>query len=285
VKAAIGPIGSDVVRDPSALPQEWSVWAEEPGLAVRVEEDGLLRGCIHVVVVGQGEGWLEGLWVDPAVRGSGLGRRLVAESFALVRRHGATVVRAAIPAHASGALTLAERIGFSRYCEAVVLLTGLPDWPSDLPTAVLRPSLRAEATTVAGVKEAATIARLLAESAVVQAWHGLVPLGWRFRRLVPELVKGLIKDRRVLRAGGGHEGAALYALRGEWAVISALAGSREHSQALVGGVIEEARRAGASRLALFVPDASAIDGLGTVFEPHPWCPDGLVIVQKTLAGG
>lgn len=277
MKTAIGPITPGASPDPSALPAEWSAWSEEPGRVVRVEEDGDLLGVIHAVVVGQTEAWFEGLWVKPAARGRGVGRRLIAEAMSLVRGHGATVVRTAVPARDYGALAVAERTGFARHCEALVLVAEMPGGPIDLPYEA--------PVSAATVKETAAVTRLLEETPALRAWHGLVPLGWRFRRLVPDLVKGLIKDGRALWAGRPAEGAVLCGTRDEWAVISVLAGPPAHRRALFGAVVEKARLAGASRVALFAPDAGTAAGLSASFAPHPWCPDGLVIAQKSLTVG
>jgi GNAT superfamily N-acetyltransferase len=277
MRIAIGPITPGATPDPAALPAEWSAWSEEPGRAVRVEEDGDLLGIIHAVVVGQTEAWVEGLWVKPAARGRGVGRRLIAEAIALVRGYGATVVRTAVPARDYGALAVAERTGFARHCEAVVLVAEMPEGPIDIPYEAQ--------VSAATVKETATVTRLLEETPALREWRGLVPLGWRFRRLAPELVKGLIKDGRALRAGDGPVGAALCAVRNEWAVISVMVGPPAHRQALFGVIVEEAHRAGARRVALFAPDAGGAAGLRAAFAPHPWCPDGLVIVQRTLPVG
>ncbi len=128
--------------------------------------------------------------------------------------------------------------------------------------------------------DAPAIMRLLGVSEQLAGWRGLVPLGWRFRSLAPELLRGLIKDGRIVRSGETVEGAAGFALRGDVAVISFLDGPRAQRQALYGAIAEQARSAGARRIALFSPDAGAVTGIRAPFAPHTWCPDGLVIVEK-----
>ncbi|MDR7510970.1 MAG: GNAT family N-acetyltransferase, partial [Armatimonadota bacterium] len=225
MKAVVVPIGEFAVPDAAALPPEWQAWAEEPGRAVLLQDGEETVGVVCVAVVGRGEAWLEGLWVRPAARGTGVGRRLVAEAEVVACSHGATLVRTAVPARDYAALAVAERGGFARLCEAVVLVAGLPASPMEMP-------YDAPVRTVAP-DEAPALAQALLGAESLAGWRGLVPLGWRFRRIVPELVRGLAKDRRALRAGAGGEGAALFALRGETAVISALAGPTQHRQALV----------------------------------------------------
>ena len=87
--------------DPAALPCEWSEWAEEPGQRVTITDNGQTLGVLHFVVVGQVEGWLEGLRVQPAARGRGVGRRLVEEAEDALRGYGVSAVRTAIPSRDS----------------------------------------------------------------------------------------------------------------------------------------------------------------------------------------
>jgi GNAT superfamily N-acetyltransferase len=273
VKTVVAPIGEVVAPDASALPVEWQDWAEEPGRVVALQDGGETVGVVHVVVVGRGEAWLEGLWVRPAARGAGVGRRLVAEAEALARRHGATLVRTAVPARDYAALAVAERTGFARLCAAVVLVADLAPSPMEMPY---------DAPVGAVPPDAApALAQTLLAAPDLSGWRGLVPLGWRFRRIVPELVRGLAKDGRALRAGAG-DGAALFALRGETAVISALIGPTQHRQALLAEIAGRAVAVGARRIALFASGAEAAEGLRAAFVPHPWCPDGLVVVEKAV---
>jgi GNAT superfamily N-acetyltransferase len=273
VKTIIEALPATAPSDPTALPAEWAEWAEEPGRLVRVEEGGMTLGTLHAAVVGRHEAWFEGLWVRPAARGRGVGRRLVVEAEALVREHGITIVRTAVPARDYGALAVAERTGFVRHSEASVLLGDVGRGQIDLPyEAPVAPATRADLQHVSG---------LIAGSPFLAGWRGLVPLGWRFRQLVPEMLLGLIKDGRVLRT---DQGGAWFAIADGTAVLSVLTGPPEHRQALFGAVVERALGAGARRIALFVPDAEVARPLRAALAPHPWCPDGLVIVEKALRG-
>lgn len=273
MKTVVVPIEA-APPDTAALPPEWAAWSEEPGRAVRIEEDGAVLGVVHAAVVGRAEAWFEGLWVRPSARGRGIGGRLVAEAESLVRGHGAAVARTAVPARDYGALAVAERAGYVRHSEAAVLVGPIPAGPVE---ASYEAPVRA-----ARVEETAVATRLLAGSAPLAAWRGLLPLGWRFRRLVPELVRGLIKDRRVLLSGREPEGVALFAVRGGDVVLSTLAGAASHREALFGSAVGRARAEGASRIALFSPDARGGEDLRATLVPHPWCPDGLVLVEKAL---
>jgi len=279
VKAVIAPLPETapvtiVAPGQAGLPPEWAEWAEEPGVAIHLEEEGTLRGRLHVIVVGRDEAWLEGLWVQPAARGQGVGRRLVTEAETVARGHGAMTVRTAVPARDYAALAVAERMGYVRHSEAAVFMAAIEVGPIniayDAQVARAQPG------------DAPAIMRVLGASEQLAGWRGLVPLGWRFRSLVPELLRGLIEDGRIVRSGETVEGAAGFAVRGEVAVISFLDGPRAQRQALYGAIAEQARSAGARRIALFSPDAGAVTGIRTPFVPHTWCPDGLVMVEKRL---
>jgi GNAT superfamily N-acetyltransferase len=275
VETVVAPLQDALPAVLQALPAEWAAWAEEPGHAVTVREDDRVLGRVHLVVVGRDECWLEGLWVQPSARGRGVGRRLVAAAEELARGYGVGVARTAVPRHEYAAAVVAERAGFHRVCDAVVLLAELPSGPLEFPFDV---------SVVSGQgRDVPALVRFLAASPVLAAWRGLVPLGWRFRRLVPELVRGLVNDGRIVRSGEAVEGVAAFALRGDAAVVSWLDAPLVQRQALFAAVAERARAAGATRVAVFAPDARTVDGIRAAFSPHPWCPDGLLVVEKRLA--
>ncbi|MBI3998198.1 MAG: GNAT family N-acetyltransferase [Armatimonadetes bacterium] len=274
MKTVISRLAESAPPDPAALPVEWAEWAEEPGQSMSVEEAGRTLGSLHIVIVGRDEAWLEGLWVQPSARGRGVARRLVEEGERIAQGYGVTIVRTAVPSRDYAAMAVAEGMGFRRLAEASVVLAEIQAGPIDLPY---------EAQVVpARLSDVAAFVALLEASPTMAAWRRLVPLGWRFRQLVPELIRGLIKDDRVLRSGERVEGVVVFAAHGEAAVVSLLDGPRAHRQALYGAVAERARAEGARRIALFAPDAEVWKGIRGVFVPHPWCPDGLVVVEKRL---
>ncbi len=271
LETVIAPLVEGAPSDAAALPPEWAEWAEEPGQRISLEENGRILGTLHVVMVGPREAWLEGLWVLPSARGGDVGRRLVEEAETVASGYGVT------PAGDSATLTVVEAMGFARRGKAAVGVAAIPGGPISMPddarVAQARPA------------EVAAIIGAIGVSAHLAVWHGLVPLGWRFRAVQPELVRGLVKDGRVLRSGETVEGVAAFAVRGEAAVISFLDGPRAHRQALYDAVAERARAAGARRTVLFSPDTEGWAGIQAAFVPHSWCPDGLVIVERRLSGG
>lgn len=269
-----------------AAPGEWSAWAEEPGHDLVALEGNRIVGGIHVSLVGRTEAWLENLRVRPDAQGRGIAGSLVKEGEHTARRYGAAVARTAIPAHEYAAMGVAERAGYRRTVVCVVLESPLPAGPLHMPyDAPLR---------VPAPKDTAGVTRFFEQIPAVHAWEHLVPLGWRFRRVTIEMVKGLIKDRRVaaaLRPGPeqakeaeAYQAAAMFAARDDAAVVSVIDGAPPGMQAVYAAVAEQARERGATRMVVFAPDGVALGPLGVrEWTPHPWCPEGLQIVEKRLA--
>ncbi len=263
-----------VVGGRAAAPSEWDVWAEEPGHALVALADGQPVGGVHVSMVGRTEAWVENLRVHPDWQGRGIARQLVSEAEQSARRYGAAVARTAIPAHEYAALAVAERGGYRRVIHSVALETAVDPGPMHVPYDA--------PVEVPAMTRAQTVTLLIERLPVVQAWERMVPLGWRFRRVVPELVRGLMKDRRVLVAGE-LDAAGVLALRTETIVISLLDGTASGMQAVYGTAIERARSEGAKRVVLFAADARSPTVLGERrWRPHAWCPDGLIVVEKSL---
>jgi GNAT superfamily N-acetyltransferase len=264
VKTGIEPLVDAPPADPAALPPEWAEWSEEPGQRVSIEDDGRVVGMLHVIVVGPAEGWLEGLWVQPAARGRGVGRRLVQEAEDLLRGYGVGTVRTAIPSRDYEALAVAERAGFSRCTETNVLVADIEAGPIDIAyDAQVRP---------AEPPEGAAILHLLAASSLLGAWRGLVPLGWRFRHVRSDLLRGLIND--AWSAPETVEGVAAFAV---------LAGARDsflkaagHHEAFLGHRGHAAWR----RPGLFAPGQPTIRFRRV--SPHPGVRMGVLsrIVER-----
>lgn len=280
-----------VIGGRDAAPAEWEEWAEEPGHDLVAEENGTVVGAIHVSIVGRTETWMENLRVQPDFQGRGIAGQLVREAEHRTVHYGAAKVRTAIPAHEYAALAVAHRGGYHRVLQCVVLqapITARPrhvpyDAPVEPPSVVVSPA----------------VTSFVSASPTLQSWDYLFPLGWRFRRIVPELVRGLIRDKRVLVAvrtdairpgprgqwqAGDLQGATLVAEREDAVVISLLDGTAPAMHALFGVVTEQANRHGLTRAAVFAPAREALDALrAEEWTPHPWCPDGLVVVEKSVA--
>jgi hypothetical protein len=192
------------------------------------------------------------------------------------------MVRTAIPAHDYAAQAVAERAGYRPVLRCVVGETPLSSGPAHIPYDA--------PVDVPGPERATQLLGFLETTTALAAWQRLVPLGWRFRRIVPDLVRGLLKDRRAiaaLQAGAqtkAVQAAVLFALRDDAVVISLLDGSPSGMQAVFGAVSEEAVGHGATRAVVFTPALRALDALDVrEWTPHPWSPEGLVVVEKSLA--
>ncbi len=271
-----------------AAPAEWKAWAEEPGHDLVALDGGRAVGGLHISIVGRSEGWLEMLRVLPDYRGRGVAVQLVREGEQVARRYGAGTVRTAIPAHDYAALGVADRAGFRRVLQCVILEAELPSGPLHLPYD--SPSLTPE------VAAAPDVLRFVEGLHTLSVWDHLLPLGWRFRLITPELVKGLIKDRRVIialrpdavrpksKAGeAAPQAVAIFRVRAGAAVFSLLEGTPSGMQAAFASAAEVVRER-AERVAVFAPDAHAIELLDLRgWAPHPWCPEGLVVAGKSLA--
>jgi len=283
-----------------AAPPEWEDWAEEPGHDLVAEEDGRIVGAIHVSIVGRAEAWMENLRVLPDFQGRGIAGQLVREAEHLAVHYGAAKVRTAVPAHEYAALAVANRGGYHRVLQCVVLETPITAEPQHIPydAPVESPAVSA----------AAALTSFVSATQTLQAWEQLVPLGWRFRRIVPELVRGLINDKRVLVAvradalrPASHGAGVRPGARGQWqaadlqgaavsvgredaVVLSVLDGTPPAIQALFGMVTERFSGQGLGRAAVFAPSRDALAPLGVrEWTPHSWCPDGLVVVEKSVA--
>lgn len=271
-----------VVGGRAGAPEEWDAWAEEPGHDLVVQDGGRVVGGIHVSLVGRTEAWLENLRVHPDAWGRGIASQLVKEGEAVARRYGAAVVRTAVPAHEYAAQTVAERTGYRQVLRCTVVQAPLPSGPAHMPYDA--------PTGVPDLERTADLLHVLESTAALAAWRRLIPLGWRFRRITPDLVRGLLKDRRVIAAlhpgagAGAVQAAAVFAVRGDAVIITLLDGSASGVQAVFGAVVEEAKSHDASTAVAFVPQVQTLEPLEIRdWVPHPWCPDGMLVVEKSLA--
>lgn len=254
-----------------ALPDEWDEWADEPHRTLVAEEDGRLCGAANVAIVGITEGWVEGLRVRPDSRRRGMARALHQEALEVIRHYGGRVSRTGVPSGDYAALALAEREGYERVATFDVLLHlagSAPDVPYEAEVH------RAERS------EAGEVLRRLRATLPEE----LIPLGWRFRTIREEMVAALVREGRALVAGADASAAALVTDHPDMVVCHALAGEAPGLRALASALGERARDRGASGVAAFVPHASAASDVlrARGFAPHPWCAEGVVVVEKRL---
>lgn len=245
------------------LPPEWLAWADEPHRVLAAFEGGRVVGAVNLAVVGQGEGWIEGVRAKPD-EVEAVADRLVAAAVEVLHGYGAVVVRTASPRGARAGWM--DRAGFAEKAQFTVRLA--PPGPPPEAGAV-RPATPREAGQVAG-----RLGGRLREQAA-----GLVPLGWRWRSFRTEMAAAAAREGRLLVDGKG--GAALVLRRGGDRLLAALAA--ESPEGLVGAVRAELVEGG--RLACFLPasspEAAALEG----WPAHPWCPEGVVVYELTGGHG
>jgi len=95
------------------LEHVWDDWlAASDGRLLVGEVDGRPIAVGRGRLVAPGQGWLEGLRVDPRVRRSGVGGAMTEATLGAARELGATVVRFATRADAYPVHRIAERLGF-----------------------------------------------------------------------------------------------------------------------------------------------------------------------------
>ncbi|MGH2408134.1 MAG: GNAT family N-acetyltransferase [Candidatus Limnocylindrales bacterium] len=99
------------------IPQAWPHWigADDAVLLVATaQDDDRPIALTRVALLSDTEGWLEGIRVDPAVRGHGVATRLQVAELTWARAHGLHVLRYATGHGNEGSLRLGARGGFVR---------------------------------------------------------------------------------------------------------------------------------------------------------------------------
>lgn len=102
------------------LPEVWDEWLADPaGLFAAAEQGGRVVGLARLADLGWGEGWLEGLRVDPRAEGRGIGSHLHDHLLAAWARTGWGVLRLATHAARAPVHRMCARTGFERVGEVV----------------------------------------------------------------------------------------------------------------------------------------------------------------------
>jgi N-acetylglutamate synthase-like GNAT family acetyltransferase len=91
----------------------WDAWMQTPGdIQLVAEHGGRLAGCVRAGLPSPGEAFVQGLRVDPEVRRQGIGRQLLLDLEARLRRRGVTVQRAVTAQGNERARGLAAALGW-----------------------------------------------------------------------------------------------------------------------------------------------------------------------------
>jgi ribosomal protein S18 acetylase RimI-like enzyme len=93
---------------------DWASWAADASRVIVVAIDGErwvgMAACRRLE---RGSSWLTALWVDPAVRGAGLGGRLIDAAAEWAREQGAATVELSVTTNNDPAAGLYARAGFT----------------------------------------------------------------------------------------------------------------------------------------------------------------------------
>lgn len=183
----------DIWEGRDYVPEVWDQWLlEEPGLLAVAERNGEIVGQGHLLDLGFGEWWLEGLRVRPSAQGQGIGSHLHDYFVERWLETGDAVVRLATHVHRESVHKMCERTGFNRI-SGFVLITAEPLEDGE-----------ASAFQSAADEPVEALVDRLRGSETVTALGGLMNLGWRFARLQPDrLVGDKAPSRWRWRSGEG----------------------------------------------------------------------------------
>ncbi len=169
----------------------WDRWLmEEPGVLAVAEREGEIVGQGHLLDMGLGEWWMEGLRVRPSAQGEGIGSHLHDYFLKRWEDSGGAVVRLATHVHREAVHQMCARTGFERIA-GVVLTTADPldggkhpnfQSAADEPVEAHVDRLRTTATT--------------------ESLAGLMNLNWRFAHLQPNRLVGPAAPSRWRWRGG-----------------------------------------------------------------------------------
>lgn len=182
------------------LPLIWDKWlADDKGVLLTATLDGLPVGVSKVSVLAPGEIWLEGLRLHPDLHGKGLVKQINRIGFREAMKLNPKSIRYSTGAGNAASRHLGELRGFWMVARANWL------WGKSLPG---KPRLGRPA----GPSELDSVRRYVAASECFEASGGLCPRGWKFPALTDRRIRSLIRQARVLVAGGRRdiEGIAIY---------------------------------------------------------------------------
>jgi ribosomal protein S18 acetylase RimI-like enzyme len=94
--------------------EDWASWAADESSVIVVAIDGdRWVGMVACRRLEPSSTWLTALWVDPAVRGAGLGLRLIEAAAEWSREQGAATVELSVTTNNQAAAALYSRAGFT----------------------------------------------------------------------------------------------------------------------------------------------------------------------------
>ncbi len=198
-RAALEAIAAQTWDGQDYLPRVLEAWLADPHGGFFVAElRGRVVGAAKVSRLGEGEWWLEGLRVDPAFQGQGIGRVLHHFMVNQVRQRGSGMVRFSTGSVNRAVHRLARETGFRRELMCAVLWAPAlqepprqwrPLHPQDLPQAW----------------------ELLQRSAHFERMRHSLEWNWTFYRITQARLRARLAEGLVYGWGAAH-GAALEGL-------------------------------------------------------------------------
>ena len=117
-REAVLALGGEGREAGAVTAARWDAWlADERGALLVAVLGGRPVGLIHMRLMSVDTGWLEGLRVDPAYRGRGVGRTLLSRALAAADERGVAIVRQFVAPDDAVCQRLLKRFGFAHIAE------------------------------------------------------------------------------------------------------------------------------------------------------------------------
>jgi RimJ/RimL family protein N-acetyltransferase len=183
----------------------------------RLLAPGQVVAITHLDRVSPTEGWVEGIRVDPAVRGMDVATDLQAEVLRWAADLGMTVVRYVTSASNEGSLRLAARVGLLPVARYRFHGRGNEDdrtGPAGRASVeALLASVARDGTLLPSDADAAAWFARIATDPTFRAGHGLYEhRSWAYQALTPEALADRIRDGEVLVSGSGPGAGSPWAM-------------------------------------------------------------------------
>ncbi len=243
-------ISAQIWEGEDYIPLVLDDWLAEGGLAV-AELDGQLAGYGKLTILSPGEVWLEGLRVDPALRGRGVAKALAQHQLESALALKPRSVRFATAEANVESLHIARKQGFREIARF---------------TYVEGP-VRHELTPpgVAPVREFEPAWAVVRASSAYRDAHGLLGLGWRFPELTRQRLAELVIRGEVFARGNPARGLLIQSADpyapAAFASVAFLHGDDAGQDALLRFAHARARERGQEYLSAMIPCEERIEAL------------------------
>ncbi|HTO55272.1 MAG TPA: GNAT family N-acetyltransferase [Myxococcota bacterium] len=123
---SFSPLAEDVAREPDEYWQRGArVFASQQAALLLAERDGQAVGLVSATATG-GTGYIGAMWLDPAARGTGLGRALLDAACKTLRDRGCAKIALSVTETNGAAIALYRSAGFALTGEWKPLRPGSP---------------------------------------------------------------------------------------------------------------------------------------------------------------